>query len=149
MSLPPLEGRADSRRQARARWGGNATSGDWRRVSAPPGRALTRPSPPSPRGEGDAACARSLRGFHRVLDVRDRGELDIVELAADLLDLADVDVLDDVAGLRVDRDRSARARPGHALHGRDERVAGGVAVRLLQGLVDEVHAVVAAEAHEV
>src|SRR5512139_814409 len=61
-----------------------------------------------------------LRGLHRVLDVRDGGELDVVELAAHLIDLADVDVLHDVARVRVDRDRAARALPRHTLHGGQE-----------------------------
>src|SRR6267378_544847 len=39
----------------------------------------------------------------------DRLELDVGELAADLLHLAQVFVLDDVACLRIDRDRSPRA----------------------------------------
>jgi hypothetical protein len=63
-------------------------------------------------------------------------ELDIVELAVDALDLAHIDVLHDVPRLRIDRDRSARAFPGHALHGLDESVAGRDAFGLLQCLVD-------------
>src|SRR4051812_21352310 len=44
-------------------------------------------------------------------------EFDVVKFAVDLLDLADVDVLHDVAGFRIDRDRTARAFPLHPLHG--------------------------------
>src|SRR3954462_5982458 len=44
-------------------------------------------------------------------------EFDVVEFAVDLLDLADVDILHDVAGLGINRDRAARALPLHALHG--------------------------------
>ena len=84
-----------------------------------------------------------------VLDRLEGRELDVVELAVLLLDLADVDVLHDVARLGIDRDRPARALPGHALHGRDQRVAVGLAAGLLEGLVDQVHAVVAADRHEV
>src|SRR6201995_318114 len=79
----------------------------------------------------------SLLGLAGVLHVREGLELDIVELAVLLLDLADVDVLDDVARLRVDRDRAARALPLHALHGLDQLVAVGVAARLLERLVDQ------------
>ena len=85
----------------------------------------------------------------RVLDRLEGRELDVVELAVLLLDLADVDVLHDVARLGIDRDRPARALPGHALHGRDQAVAVGLAAGLLERLVDQVHAVVAADRHEV
>jgi RHH-type proline utilization regulon transcriptional repressor/proline dehydrogenase/delta 1-pyrroline-5-carboxylate dehydrogenase len=50
---PSPRGEGDSRLQARAGWGGSpeplASSSE---VFAPPGRSPTRPSPPSPRGEG-------------------------------------------------------------------------------------------------
>src|SRR5215813_2694836 len=58
-----------------------------------------------------------LRRLDRILDVLEGGELDVVELAVLLLDLADVDVLDDVAGVRIDRDRTARALPLRPFHG--------------------------------
>ena len=45
-------------------------------------------------------------------------ELDVVELAVLRLDLADVDVLHDVARLRVDQHRAARALEDLALHRR-------------------------------
>src|SRR5829696_7406160 len=64
-----------------------------------------------------------LSGFHRVLDVGDRGEFDVEQIAPDPLHLADVDVLNDVAGLRVDRHRPSRARPAQPLHGRDQSLA--------------------------
>src|SRR5258708_38576585 len=54
-----------------------------------------------------------LLRLQRVLHGIEGRELHGVELAIHLLDLADVDVLDDVARLRVDRDRSARALPLH------------------------------------
>src|SRR6266436_64122 len=44
-----------------------------------------------------------------ILDHRDGRDLDIDEGVTLLLDAADVDVLDDVARLRIDHDRSARA----------------------------------------
>src|SRR5262245_2304251 len=85
-----------------------------------------------------------LRRLHRVLDGLERRELHIVQLAAGLLDLTHVDVLDDVAGLRIDRDRPARALPLHPLHGTDQRISVGRAIGLLQRFIDQVHAVVAA-----
>src|SRR5579864_3703641 len=65
----------------------------------------------------------SLLHLARILHVLEGLELDIVELAIDLLDLADVDILHDVAGLGVDRDGPARAFPCHPLHGLDQLVA--------------------------
>src|SRR5882762_587343 len=85
----------------------------------------------------------------RVLDVLDLVDLDVDEAPADCLDAADINGLDDVAGLRIDRNRAARAFPLHALGGPDERFAVGLAAGLLQGFVDEVHSVPAADAEEV
>src|SRR5437773_8924043 len=80
----------------------------------------------------------------RVLDVLDPVDLDVDEAPADLLDAADIYRLDDVAGFRIDGDRAARAFPFHSLGRSDERLGVGLAAGLLQGLVDEVHAVPAA-----
>src|SRR5580658_3978751 len=66
-----------------------------------------------------------LRGLVGVLHGGGRAELDVVELAVDLLDLADIDGLHDVAGLGVDRNRSPRAGPARPFHRRDQGVAVG------------------------
>src|SRR5258705_6584523 len=92
--------------------------------------------------------APSLLRLAGVLDGLEGCEFDVVELAVDLLDLADVDVLHDVAGFRIDRDRAARAFPLHPLHGFDQRIAVGLATGLIEGLVDEMDAVIAADGHE-
>ncbi|CCE10035.1 hypothetical protein BRAS3843_370020 [Bradyrhizobium sp. STM 3843] len=96
----------------------------------------------------DVADATLLLRFARILDRVEGLEFDVVQLAVHLLDLANIDVLDDVARLRIDRDRAARALPGQALHRREQRVAVGLAAVLLQGLVDQVDAVVTADRHE-
>src|SRR5882757_7520420 len=90
----------------------------------------------------------SLLRLAGVLDRLEGLELDVVEFAVDLLDLADVDILHDVAGLRIDRDRAPRALPLHPLHGFNQRVAVGLAAGLFQRLVDQVNAVIAAHRHE-
>src|ERR1700737_1620964 len=97
---------------------------------------------PAPRN--DAEGTPSLLGLARILDRLEGRELDVVELAIDLLDLADVDVLHDVAGIRIDRDRPARALPLHPLHRRDQLIAIGLAPRLLQPLIDQIVAAQAA-----
>src|SRR3569623_650248 len=74
----------------------------------------------------------SLLGLAEILDGFEGCELDVVELAVDLLDLADVDVLHDIARLRIDRDRTAGAFPLLPLHGFDQLGAVGVAIGLLQ-----------------
>src|SRR6266540_2528645 len=89
------------------------------------------------------ACAGSIALFlhpllDRVLDVLDLVDLDVDEAPADFLDATDVDRLDDVASLRIDSDRAARAFPFHALGGRDERLGLGLAAGILQSFVDEV-----------
>src|SRR5580698_1904667 len=63
--------------------------------------------------------------------------------------LADVDVLDDVAGLWIDRDRAARAFPAHALHRGENGIRIGLAASFLQRLVDQVHTVIAPDRDEV
>src|SRR6202034_113876 len=47
------------------------------------------------------ASVRHAR-LRRVFDVRDTVKLDVFQLAADLLDVTDIDGLDDVAGFRID-----------------------------------------------
>src|SRR5215470_13609018 len=93
-----------------------------------------------------AAPRRSWLLLHLtwVFDRVESCELDIVELAVLLLDFADVDVLHDIAGVRINGDRPARAFPRQALHGRDQCIAIGLATGLLQCLINEMHAVVAA-----
>src|SRR5215471_6967285 len=103
-----------------------------------------RRSPHAPLSEDFSPCGRT-----HVLDGLEARELDILQLAVRLLDLADVDVVDHVAGPRVGRHRPPRAFPGYALYRRRQRVAVNGAVRLRERLVDEVHAVVAAHRHEV
>src|SRR5436309_8241637 len=56
------------------------------------------------RGELLAPKARLLLGcLHRILHRLEGGELDILQLAVNLLDLAHVDVLDDITRVRIDR----------------------------------------------
>src|ERR1700676_2993261 len=106
----------------------------------------------APRNDGIlfARPARhpSLLRLAGVLDGFKSLELDVVEFAIDLLDLADVDVLHDVAGFRINRDRAARAFPLRPLHGLDQRIAVGLAAGFFQRLVDEVNAVIPAHGHE-
>src|SRR6202011_530099 len=90
----------------------------------------------------------SLLGLAAILDGLERRKLDIVELAVDLLDLADIDVLHDVAGFRIDRDRTARALPLHPLHRLDQRIAVSLAAGLLQRFINQADAVIAAHRHE-
>src|SRR6516164_11549293 len=88
-------------------------------------------------------------GLERILDVVDLVELDVDDLSADLLHAPDIDGLNDVAGLRIDRHRTARALPGHSLDGIDETFAVGLAAGLLERLVDDVHAVERADGEHV
>src|SRR5512147_1436262 len=96
-----------------------------------------------------AAWAVALRLLARVDDRLELVELDVLKLAAALLDLAQVDVLHDVARRRVDRDRAARARRLPALGDLHRLVRVDVAAALRDDLVDERHAVVRADRHEV
>src|SRR4051812_10349906 len=129
-------------------------------------QTIESPNPltPSPRwGEGVPPCRAwslcpsgalpkrkdLLLLLRRVLVVRDGCELDIVELAAYALDLADIDVLDHLARLRIERHWSARARKAQALHRIDQRGAVSRAVRLLERLIDHVHAVIGLHRHQV
>src|SRR5262245_13447365 len=89
----------------------------------------------------------SFLGLAGILYRLEGGEFRIVELTVDLLDLADIDVLHDVARLRVDREWAAGAFPLPARHGRRQRIALRLAASLLHRLVDQVDAVIAADRH--
>src|SRR5262245_31580772 len=83
--------------------------------------------------------------LHRILDVRNLLDLDVAQFALDLLDAPDIDRLDDVARVGIDTDLPARALPGEPLGGGDQGLSVGLAAGLLQGLVDQVHPVPAAD----
>src|SRR5690606_37928250 len=84
-----------------------------------------------------------------VLYLRNFADDDVLQLAVNLLHLADIDGLHVVARIGVDAHRAARALPRHALGGFDQRVAGRIAIRGLQRLVDQVHAVITADREQV
>src|SRR5262245_24989657 len=92
---------------------------------------------------------RSLLQLARILHGPLHVELDVPELAVLLLDPADVDVLHDVAGLRVDQDLAARALEELALHRGQHHVAAALTLGLLERAVDQAHAVPGADRHEV
>src|SRR4051794_12101048 len=75
-----------------------------------------------------------LLSLHWVFHGIELLEFRVVELPVHPLDLADVDRLHDVARLGVDGDLPARAFPGHALHGGQQRIAIGLAAGLLERL---------------
>src|SRR5437763_1846502 len=76
---------------------------------------------------------RGIRFLPRILHVRNRVEFDVGELAVHHLAAADINVLDDVARRRVDRDRAARARIGLPIRQDLHRL---IAVELAAGLLD-------------
>src|ERR1700712_1460281 len=115
---------------------------------AEPGISATTSRPRLRRRPGTTPKPASLLRLADILDGLEGLEFDVVKFAVDLLDLADIDVLHDVAGFRIDRDRAARAFPLHPLHGADQGIAIGLAARLLQRLIDEVNAVIAAHRHK-
>src|SRR5687768_17437262 len=95
----------------------------------------------SPNGDGARASggcsrAKSLFGLARVLHRLLSVELLVIELAPHAFDLADVDVLNHVARLRVDHHLPARAFEDLALHGREQRIATALALGGLERLVD-------------
>ena len=86
---------------------------------------------------GLARISLLRRSFlERILHRWEGFEFDRPRIAADLLDFANIDVLHDIAGSRVDRDRSARAFPLHTLHGADHGFGVGIAVGLFQRSID-------------
>src|SRR6516225_4893620 len=82
-----------------------------------------RPTMPPPSKRAQLRRSASLLGLAGVLDGLKGCELDIVELAVDFLDPADMDMLNDAARRRVDRYRAARALPSPCLHCSDQLVA--------------------------
>src|SRR3954452_25571713 len=109
--------------------------------------AISRPNR-SPVPHTDPAMERSpaisFFRFAGVLDGFEGLEFDVVEFTVNLFDLTDIDILYDVAGLRVDRDRAARAFPLQSFHGFDQRVAVCLAPGLSQRFIDQVDAVIPA-----
>src|SRR5262245_15515468 len=89
----------------------HGSSGSGLRTCVAPLKKKTGGRRPPARESSPERVTRLLlhRGLDRILDVLDLVERDVAQVAADLLDLADIDRLDDVAGLRIDRDRAARA----------------------------------------
>jgi len=98
---------------------------------------------------GDPVAAVLEKGRKAIAEAGFR--LDYLEArhADTLAPLADIDVADDVARIRVDRDRAARTFPRHPLHGRDQSVAVGIAAGLLEGFVGKVQAVIGPERDEI
>src|SRR3990167_2091442 len=94
---------------------------------------------PGTRSRGTSVISLGLAG---ILDVRDGGDLHVVELAILAFDAAYIDVVDDVAGLGVDEHGTARAFENLSLHGGQQGVAGRIALGGFQGFVDDAHAVV-------
>src|SRR3954463_5394647 len=114
--------------------------------------AISRPnrSPVAPYGPSamERSPAISFFRFAGVLDGFEGLEFDVVEFTVNLFDLTDIDILYDIAGLRVDRDRAARAFPLQSFHGFDQRVAVRLAPGLSQRFIDQVDAVIPAHGHE-
>src|ERR1700761_4060002 len=113
--------------------GPGAGSGNSASASLRPPRNVT----PRMAGGGLFRC----RLFEGVLHCGERLELDGPWLAVHHLHLADVDVLNDVAGVRVDLDGTARAFPFHAFERGQHRVGVGIAIGLFQRAIDRGHAV--------
>src|SRR5262245_8299301 len=112
----------------------------------------TRCAPSPLRGEGCGELIRRKLAAPRarwILDVLDLVERHIHELAADLLYPPDINGLYHVARIGIDRHRSPRALPLQSLGRRDQSIAVGIAARLLQRLIDGMHAVIAADREEV
>ena len=111
-------------------------------IASSDGSACSHASRSSPRADAYFALPGSFTCLDHV-------ELHVVELAVHPLDLADVDVLHDVARLRVDQHRAARALEDLALHRVEQRLAAPAPLVAFERLVDHAHAVVAAHRHEV
>src|SRR6266436_9083443 len=78
----------------------------------------------------------------RVFDHLDRRDLDIGKLAVRLLEATDIDVLNDVPALGVDRDRPARAvRVLPPLEERHRLISSELSLRCLEQIVNRVHLV--------
>src|SRR3989304_1166674 len=84
-----------------------------KRKRAEPGR---RPARNSMCGNPNLVALGRVIDLPRILDHRDGRDVDVDQLAVTLLHAADVDVLDDVALLRIDHDRPAWAADLLALH---------------------------------
>src|SRR5258708_8299882 len=116
----------------------------WRRGSTASSRRGYPGSHASPCAANPAARAAPIGRIAElllagVLDVLDLVELDIDELAPDLLDAADIDGLHDVACRRIDLDRPARARAPHALQHLHRRGSVDIALARVDPAADRCH----------
>src|SRR6185437_6985371 len=84
-----------------------------------------------------------------ILYIWNLGNVDVEQLATNLLDLADIDGLDDVARFRIDRDRTAGAFPLHALGCAYQTFAVNLAFGLCERSINEMHAVPATGRKEI
>src|SRR5262245_32302117 len=109
----------------------------------------SQPRGPSWPLSGAAVTSSRHARLHRILDLLDLVKLDVAQFAVDLFDAADIDILDDVACLRVDGDGPARTLPRQALRRADQTLAVGLAAGFLQRLVDQVHPVPAPDREHV
>src|SRR5690242_18181459 len=77
-----------------------------------------------PRGAREGVAKARLTPatllFGRIFHVLNLVDLDVLHLAVGLFHLPDIDILHDVTGVRIDRNRSARTFPFHALGGGDQ-----------------------------
>src|ERR1700674_2165439 len=92
-------------------------------------RLRKRYGAPGRSGAPDANRESLTRLFARILLVGKLVEFHVVQAAAGLLDLADVNRLHDIARFRIDHDRAARTGELYALECRHDLVAVGRAVR--------------------
>src|ERR1043166_1884097 len=111
-------------------------------LDAPLSRGMTRQSAGGP-------SLRRVELLPGVLHVRDGVELHIGELAVLYFGTAHIDVLDDVARVGIDHDRSARALVLPALEDRHRLVAVEFAVRLFDHIEQRGRAVPAAGREEI
>src|SRR5690348_9011186 len=93
---------------------------------------------------------RCVHFLPRILDHREGFEFDVGELAVDLLDPADIDILNDVAGQRIDHERSTWAVGGLVvLEDLHRLIAVELAVGLLDEVIDHRHAVPTLDGDEI
>src|ERR1700721_100971 len=107
----------------------------WCRLSARLSPAI--PPPTTMTSIPDSPC-----GGADVFDRLEGREFDVLQFPVHPLDFANVNVVHHVAGHPLDRHWTTRAFPCGALHGRHQLAAVRRALGTLEGVIDEVHAIV-------
>src|SRR5579859_981556 len=110
-------------------------------VKFAPNHLAGQDEPPSAWNSFEQRSVAALihRKLSSIPDVFVAFDLDVLQVTPGFLDAANIDRVDDVAGVGIDRDVSTRTLPTQPFDGGDHAVCIGIAVGFAQRRIDGVH----------